>query len=239
MTMPAGGGTTPGNGAPLTAAATQPPGGGVRPLLPPSIDASAQGATARAKASGTAIGKVEGTRTVNAPQAAANMRSLEIGWGTVNKTIDDVLGTNGKPGMVDWKNTGFIGSLSNAVPGTPAYNLARALETIKANIGFNKLQQMRANSPTGGALGQVSDFENRLLAAVQGSLDQGQTAGQLRQHLLDIRANLAALQHAQIDAFQKTYPGVDINAADTPPPLSGQYTRQQLEEEARRRGLVR
>jgi hypothetical protein len=70
-------------------------------------------------------------------------------------------------------NTG-IGSWLSWVPGTTARNLDATLNTIKANIGFDRLQQMRENSPTGGALGQISDRENKLLQSVFGSLEQAQ-----------------------------------------------------------------
>ena len=79
--------------------------------------------------------------------------------------------------------TGFTGSLLSAVPGTPAFDLNQTLEPIRANIGFNKLQQMREASPTGGALGQVSDRENKLLQSVLGSVNQGQTRDQLVKNL--------------------------------------------------------
>lgn len=60
---------------------------------------------------------------------------------------------------------------TKAIPGTPAYNLDNLLDTIRANISFDKLQAMREASPTGGALGAVSDFENRLLQSTLGKLD--------------------------------------------------------------------
>ena len=79
--------------------------------------------------------------------------------------------------------TGFTGSIASAVPGTPAFDLKSTLDTIKANVGFNKLQEMRENSPTGGALGQVSENENRLLQSVLGSLEQSQSSEQFRFNL--------------------------------------------------------
>ena len=50
---------------------------------------------------------------------------------------------------------------------TPRANMEEALAPIIANTGFDKLQAMRDASPTGGALGQVSNIE---LAALQKSL---------------------------------------------------------------------
>lgn len=83
--------------------------------------------------------------------------------------------------------TGVVGAISRNIPGTPAKNLNEVLKTVRANIGFDKLQNMRQNSPTGGALGQVSDRENELLQAVRGSLDQAQSLEQIQKNLKELR----------------------------------------------------
>lgn len=80
-----------------------------------------------------------------------------------------------------------LGTLLSGLPSTEFKTLNEKLKTIKANIGFSKLQKMRENSPTGGALGQVSEFENELLQATQGSLDQGLDPEVLKQNLKRIR----------------------------------------------------
>ena len=79
--------------------------------------------------------------------------------------------------------TGISGKILSNIDSTAAGALKNRLETIKANIGFDRLQAMREASPTGGALGPVSDFENRLLQAVMGSLEQAQSAGQIQYNL--------------------------------------------------------
>lgn len=90
-----------------------------------------------------------------------------------------------------FSTTGFVGAFTSDVPGTPGFNLKEKLKGIKANVGFNKLQDMRAASPTGGALGQVSDKENALLQSVFGSLEQSQSKNQLQGNLnrLDVLFN--------------------------------------------------
>lgn len=80
-----------------------------------------------------------------------------------------------------------IGSVAAAVPGSDARDVASLINTIKANVGFDRLQQMRASSPTGGALGAVSDFENQLLQATVGSLDQSQSQEQLVYNLQRVK----------------------------------------------------
>ena len=81
-----------------------------------------------------------------------------------------------------------FGGLLKAVPGTDAHKLGNLLQTIKGNIGFDYLQQMRENSPTGGALGQVSNQELSTLQSVFGSLEQTQRAE-------DLKYNLQLLNH--------------------------------------------
>jgi len=80
-------------------------------------------------------------------------------------------------------STAGVGGLIANVPATSARNLQAKLTTIKANLGFDRLQQMRDESPTGGALGQVAVQELIALQATVASLDQLQTPGELRKAL--------------------------------------------------------
>lgn len=79
--------------------------------------------------------------------------------------------------------TGFVGGAASRIEGTPAYNLSRTLDTLKATAGFDTLQQMRDNSPTGGALGQVTERELSLLQATWGSVEQAQSQSQFERAL--------------------------------------------------------
>jgi hypothetical protein len=63
---------------------------------------------------------------------------------------------------------------------------------------------MRANSPTGGALGQVSNIEINLLQAVQGTLDQGQQELLIRS-LTDIQGNYPRLLAWAEERFKEQY----------------------------------
>lgn len=91
-----------------------------------------------------------------------------------------------------------VGASNPLHPGHDLYNL---LTTVKANLGFDKLQDMRDNSPTGGALGQVSTFELEQLQAVFGSLSQTQSPDQLRHNL----SRLRDLSKGQAERLQKAY----------------------------------
>lgn len=95
--------------------------------------------------------------------------------------------------------TGMVGGqvLSN-LGGTAAHDIAADLDTIKGIIGFGELQAMRAASPTGGALGQVSEMENRLLQAQYGSLAQSQSEEQFRRNLQTVRDTFNRVVHEGI-----------------------------------------
>jgi hypothetical protein len=87
------------------------------------------------------------------------------------------------------------------VPGTPAFDVQQRIAPIVANIGFDRLDQMRQESPSGGALGQVAVQELKYLQSVKGSLEQGQTAGQLLGNLQTIKKFYEGHQQRLYDAI--------------------------------------
>ena len=66
---------------------------------------------------------------------------------------------------------------------TAKVNAEEAKKAIVSNIGFDRLQQMRNSSPTGGALGNVSDRELETLQSVLGSISLDQSPDQLKKNL--------------------------------------------------------
>lgn len=102
---------------------------------------------------------------------------------------------------------GFAGSLGLKAGSTPSVNLRAQLDTIKANVGFEQLQQMRSSSPTGAALGPVSDFENRLLSSTIASLDQGQDAATLKQALKRVVAATNVIANNKFEGDAKVEQG--------------------------------
>lgn len=87
--------------------------------------------------------------------------------------------------LVGYNTAGLAGAAN--IPGTEGRDLETALTTIKANLGFDRLQQMRDASKTGGALGQVAVKELEALQATVASLDRGQSPAKLRENLADIK----------------------------------------------------
>ena len=128
-------------------------------------------------AAATDLAEREAEKVITRPKVESSLSTGEAKTDLLGDQIDKA-----KSQSSGW-TTGIAGALTKGIPGTPAHNLASTLDTIRGNIGFDKLAEMKANSPTGGALGQVSDFENRLLQTLWGNLEQSQTREQFEENL--------------------------------------------------------
>lgn len=93
---------------------------------------------------------------------------------------NEVLNHPGLEGITGWR-----GKLPNA-PGSDAANAEALLATLKSQVGFSVLQDMRNNSKTGGALGAVSDAEGKRLEANLAALDKSQSLEQFKKNLQKI-----------------------------------------------------
>lgn len=105
-------------------------------------------------------------------------------------------------GYLNGENSGLFNTAGNAlgraiggfIPGSDVTNLNSAIDTVKALVGFDALQKMRDSSPTGGALGQITERELAFLQSVQGSLNTLQGTEQLISTLNRIRQSFQTLQ---------------------------------------------
>ena len=61
--------------------------------------------------------------------------------------------------------------IAKFIPLTDARSLSGYIKTLKGNLAFDELKQMREESKTGGALGQVSNIELGLLESAVAALD--------------------------------------------------------------------
>ena len=133
------------------------------------------------------VGEARGKFQASIPKLMMGQQSLEAKNALVAQEVDRALK------LADsWTSTGLTGNVARGIPGTDAFALKQAIQTIKGNIGFETLQQMRAESPTGGALGQVAVQELEYLQSVLGSLDQAQTAEDIKRNLTRIKSFMAA-----------------------------------------------
>lgn len=81
--------------------------------------------------------------------------------------------------------TGVRGKLPD-IPGTNAADARSLLEKLKSQVAFDVLQDMRNNSKTGGALGNVSDAEGKRLENNLAALNTAQSPEQFKRELKSI-----------------------------------------------------
>lgn len=117
--------------------------------------------------------------------------------------IDDAISYVKKDSIIN-PTAGFLSDTAKGIGGTDAANLDAALSTITSSVGFDRLQAMRDASPTGGALGQVSENELRQLNASLGSISQRQDDEQLLKNLEKIKAQYESTVEA-IEAQRRAY----------------------------------
>lgn len=90
--------------------------------------------------------------------------------------------------------TGLVGNMFSGLPGSEAYDVAQLLQTIRANMTFETLNQLRANSSNGASgLGQVTNVEIGLLGAALGSIEQAQSEEQLVENLMRLQRQMNAI----------------------------------------------
>lgn len=124
------------------------------------------------------------------------------GFDQVENTINRIIGDKERKSKIsNW--TAGIGQPLSYIPGTGARDLEADLNTIKGNVAFSALQQMRANSPTGGALGNVSDTETKLLSSTLGSIDQAQSPEQLEENLNIIKKTIQGSRERLKTAYER------------------------------------
>lgn len=116
--------------------------------------------------------------------------------------------------------TGFGAETAAEIGGTRAADTKAVIDTINANLSFDNLAAMRAASPTGGALGAISDTEIKLLSSTLASLSQKQSPEQFAAHVKELKDI-----YSQIKAKADAYPnGGEFGFGGTAPAAGGNTT---------------
>jgi len=136
-----------------------------------------------------------------AQQSVDSQNAQEAIYGDI--VLNDIERVQEKIQNAPWYSptTGLVGNFLKDYGGTAAADVKSLTDTIGANIGFDRLQAMREASPTGGALGSVTERELGLLQSTLGSLSQSQSEDQLMENL---------------DRLEKVYSQISRKAAAYP-----------------------
>lgn len=151
------------------------------------------------ESAGKKAGELETEKQFSYPKAKSALEASAAKNNNVITKIDEVLP------KVDALTAGFAGKPISKISGSEANDVRATIDTIKANLGFAELQEMRNNSPTGGALGQVAVQEIAYLQSVMANLETSQSPEQLRKNLKSVRNQIIASNNRTKKAFDREY----------------------------------
>lgn len=154
------------------------------------------------------------------PKAEASFRAMEFDVGNVIGKADKAKSQTTK------FNTGALATQDGKgiwSTLTGENDLKGTLSTLQADAAFGALQEMRNNSPTGGALGNVAGNELELLKAMKTNLENSQGAEQLKSNIEEYKKarvnaykNVAEAYKADYGDYPKGYDPQKFDKADGP-----------------------
>lgn len=191
----------------------------------------AEAAQARAQAEGAAAGKVTGEyagkqltgeKRREAVRAASGIDASAAQLGRLKETVNLLKNHPGFEGI-----TGLsVDRLAALVPGTETADAAAQFTVLKSQIAQNVLQMYRQMSETGGAVGQVSDNEQKLFQNNLAALSTMQSPQEMRKSLDRITKFVDDSTGRLKSAYDKEYGAGTFNSimgeSDQPAPSGGE-----------------
>lgn len=134
-------------------------------------------------------------------QDTSMLQNSNASFDRLATTANEILNHPGLNGI-----TGIRGKFTD-IPGTDAANARALLNTLKSQVGFGVLQEMRNNSKSGGALGSVSDAEGKRLENNLAALDTTQDIEQFKKQLQSIIDYTNSAKDRLRDAYNMKHKG--------------------------------
>lgn len=179
--------------------------------------------------------KLEGGKN----KALTSFRNADANLDSLVRSVDELLDD---PGLS--KGTGTSGAVLSKVPfiANKAKDIQSRIKVLKSKTSLNALQEMRANSPTGGALGQVSDAEGIRLENNIAAMNEKMTDDEFVNQLVKLRRETESSRSRLREAYELDY-GEPTPARTTsaPAPKSGsgltpEQRKARIKELRKRRG---
>ena len=148
------------------------------------------------------------------PKALISFKNANANFQSLIDSVDELIKDENLS-----KGAGMYGSVMGNFPGTTATDIRANIATIKSKTSLNALQEMRNNSPTGGALGNVSDAEGQRLENNIAALDLKQSPEALLKQLKKLKKSTLDSQKRIREAYQIDFeedPPADSTPANVP-----------------------
>ena len=153
-------------------------------------------------------------REAKFPQATTALKTFDA---TSDNLIKDLERLKKHPGL-----SNITGVIAGRTPSlTTQGREAQALyDKILARGGFQELQALRQSSPTGGALGNVSNQEGQSLRQAFGALDRTQDASSIRSEIDRLVENISGAKSRLREAYDMTYDYKNNTGVTQQPPIN-------------------
>ena len=176
---------------------------------------------ARTPAAGGKTPVIKGTASAKARSAALGAKSKYDNTIAVARRLLKNPALNGILGNIQ----GNIPDTALSVMSQDAADALSDYNNLLTIAGFQELQTMRDNSPTGGALGQVSDSENKMLQQSAFASSRTQSEAKFRQSVKDYIARLEGSRDRVLRAYEDQF-GERIGGSGKAPakPAAGKKT---------------
>lgn len=136
-----------------------------------------------------------GPAAIEQEQAAEQEARKASTKGTMTSTILNA--AKEARNLADAYSTGVGAAFLQNVPMTDARKVAGNVKVLQAQATIETLNAMRQESPTGGALGNVTERENAMLAAKAGLLDPLASAEDFKRQLDEYERTLLEIVHGE------------------------------------------
>lgn len=166
-------------------------------------------------ATGQGIQPMPGSPAADKVKAAQDQAAAK--QSAANVTSDTIIGAAQKArDLADsFATTGLMGAVAGNLPISDAAELRRQVKVLTSNATISALNQMRQQSPTGGALGNVTEGEGQMLAAAAGAINPDSSPEDFKAQLDNYELTLLRIIHgydAGTTMFQQLQGGAGGNA---------------------------
>lgn len=150
---------------------------------------------------GVRLMPIPGGKTAMAQEAAKvaeqkGGETKEVRESIVGRDVDRLIGLIDKGGIFNLPEAGIVGNLLGSLGvNQEAVDFRNTLSGIQSQVAFDRLQQMREASKTGGALGAVSERELDLLISAFGAIQQSTSPQVLKENLQEIKRIMGKIEN--------------------------------------------
>lgn len=180
---------------------------GYQPIQPPpEVMPEFQGQQEAAKTEARKNEEYIAERRAKKPLFERAAADFDVQSQNVIDIIDELIGTEDKPGSIGWSTSGPVAALTGWVPFSPAGVEDSELEAVRSNQVIQIMKALKDASPTGSTgFGGMTDREGMRLESLYGRLEVASSIEQKTKILTRIKEALLAQRERNQKALESDF----------------------------------